>query len=159
MIHVSRFQVISPQDKNVKKPMKYLMMQHENSERRPSTVSKNKRKKLKSKRVGVSEAQKLAFVKGCQTSYLTVGEYAKHNKIGESSLYRWAALSGVPLKSGYGKEIEEAERQVASERFSTKTSVEEKRQAALGWLESKEVKAEIQPLRKNELRYKQTFKH
>jgi hypothetical protein len=56
--------------------------------------SKNKHKKRE-----ISEAQK-AFIKGCQESSLTVGNYGKENKVSPASLYRWAELAGVSLKPG-----------------------------------------------------------
>ena len=60
-------------------------------------MRKNK-SKHKVKRPTISEAQKQAFIKGCQESFLTVGDYAKENKVSQASLYRWAESAGVSLK-------------------------------------------------------------
>jgi transposase-like protein len=120
----------------------------QNWERRTSVVSKNKRKKLKGKRAAFSKEQKLALVKGCQTSPFTVAQYAKENKVAESTLYKWAEVSGVSLKPT-GKKNQKR-----------KESEEEKHLAELGRLEMKlqGVKPETQTLEKSEGIYKKTFK-
>ena len=81
----------------------------QNSERRTSVVSKNKRKKLKGKRPELSKEQKLAFLEDCQNSHLTIAEYAKANKLGKSTLYLWAVLYDIPLRDYYTKEEREIE--------------------------------------------------
>ncbi len=62
-------------------------------------VFKAKRKKsVKRKNSRFTKEQQLTFIKECQTSPLTVREYAKSKKIAESTLYLWAELSGISLK-------------------------------------------------------------
>lgn len=71
-------------------------------------MRKNKNKsKNKLKKRGISEAQKQAFIKGCQESPLTVGNYAKENKVSQASLYRWAESAGVSLKRTKSTESQE----------------------------------------------------
>ncbi len=75
-----------------------------------SVVPQTKRKKIANKKKsGFTKEQQLALVKGCQASSLTVAQYAKANKIAESTLYRWAELSGVSLKSGKKKDQKRVE--------------------------------------------------
>jgi hypothetical protein len=61
-------------------------------------MRKNKSKN-KFKRSVILETQKQAFIKGCQESSLNVSDYAEANKISAASLYRWAEIAGVSLKS------------------------------------------------------------
>lgn len=82
-----------------------------------SGVSKTKRKKIvKTKKSGFTKEQQLALVKGCQASPLTVADYAKANKVAESTLYRWAEVAGVSLKSGKKKD----QKRVADTKHPTK---------------------------------------
>ena len=113
-------------------------------------MSKNKRKKLKGKRPEFSKEQKLAFLEDCQNSHLTIAEYAKANKLGKSTLYRWAVLYEIPLRDYYTKEEREIEahnQRILDENNLTYADVwalgdaeESKRQETLKWLKSKETK-------------------
>ncbi|RZI45487.1 transposase [Candidatus Finniella inopinata] len=60
----------------------------------------NHQKRVRKTRSVFSKEQQLAFIKECQATSLTVEAYAKENKLAASTLYRWADLSGVSLKSG-----------------------------------------------------------
>ena len=55
-------------------------------------------KKVK-ERAEFSKEQKLAFLEDCQNTHLTIAEYAKENKLGNSTLYRWAVLYDIPLRT------------------------------------------------------------
>jgi transposase-like protein len=111
-------------------------------------MSKNKRKKLKGKRSEFSKEQKLAFLEDCQNSHLTIAEYAKANKLGKSTLYRWAVLYDIPLRDYYTKEEREIEahnQRILDENNLTYGDVwalgdaeESKRQETLKWLKPKE---------------------
>lgn len=97
--------------------------------------------KKRGKRSNVSKEQQLALVKECQTSSLTVTQYAKANKIAESTLYRWAELFGVSLKPTKNK--------------LRKRGDNSKRKTKPEWLDSKEQrgKVEAQQLPKLEIGY------
>ncbi|RZI45451.1 hypothetical protein [Candidatus Finniella inopinata] len=80
-------------------------------------MPKTKRQKVvKTKKSVFTKKKQLALVAGCQASSLTVEAYAKANKIAASTLYRWAEVAGVSLKSGKKKD----QKRVADTKHPTK---------------------------------------
>lgn len=101
-------------------------------------MRKNKSKKTL-KRFVISETQQQLLIRGCQESPLTVAEYAKANKVAPSSLYRWAELAGVSLKS--------------TKKKTDKKKPGDKRQMTLNGHGSKRIKTEEQEPPKLDLGY------